>query len=155
MASDEYELKNSTKRFTKQRQAILETLKSSHSHPDANWIYKKVSRKIPNISLGTVYRNLNILIKEEIIKELTYQPNVVRYDANRKLHHHIICYSCNKIEDVKQDSKCDLYDQMKKTILKNYDYNNISCEILFTGLCNDCQNEKHNNQENLEDNKNE
>jgi Fur family peroxide stress response transcriptional regulator len=132
-----------TKRFTKQRQAILETLKTTYTHPDANWIYKKVSKKVPNISLGTVYRNLNILTEENIIRELSLQPNVTRYDANTHQHHHIMCYNCHKIEDVVASTECEVQEKLKNNVEKEYNYTNISCEIVFTGLCSDCQNAKN------------
>lgn len=129
-------------RFTKQRQAILETLKSTYSHPDANWIYKKVSKKIPKISLGTVYRNLNILCQENLVKELSFQPNVTRYDADMKSHNHIMCTNCHKVEDVPTATECEVSKQLKEKLAINFKYENISCEILFTGICPDCQNGK-------------
>lgn len=128
-----------TKRFTKQRQAILEILKNTSAHPDANWIFKKVSKKIPNISLGTVYRNLNILCEDDIIKELSFQPTVTRYEAQMETHHHIICTNCLKIEDIEEIGDCDVNTKLKETLLNNLEYSDITCEILFKGLCKDCQ----------------
>lgn len=130
---------NATKRFTKQRQAILETLKNTYVHPDANWIYKKVSKKLPNISLGTIYRNLNILAEESTIKELTIQPNVTRYEGNLEPHHHIVCFNCYKIEDISKDSDCEIDEKLKNKFAKKMKYADLSCEILITGLCPDCQ----------------
>jgi Fur family peroxide stress response transcriptional regulator len=128
-----------TKRFTKQRQAILEALKNTYTHPDANWVYKKVSKKIPNISLGTVYRNLNILTDENIIKELSFQPNVTRYEANPEPHHHIMCLMCHKIEDVVASHGCETEEKYKDKLEKELKYSDIDCEILFTGICADCK----------------
>ena len=132
-----------TKRFTKQRQAILEALKNTYSHPDANWIYKKVSKKIPNISLGTVYRNLNILTDENIIKELCFQPNITRYEANSMPHHHIMCTACHKIEDVPRPDECQIEGPLKDKLMKEMKYADINCEILFTGVCSECKNSNH------------
>lgn len=143
MSSKEEQSK--TKRFTKQRQAILETLKNTNSHPDANWIFKKVSKKIPNISLGTVYRNLNILCEEDVVKELSFQQAVTRYEANIGSHHHIICTNCLKIEDIKDVGDCDVNTKLQEKLLENLEYTDISCEILFKGICKDCQNGNNRN----------
>lgn len=128
-----------TKRFTKQRQAILEILNSTYSHPDANWIYKQVSKDMPSISLGTIYRNLNILCKDRLIREISFQPNVTRYDPEIKPHNHIMCNKCHKVEDIHHPSACPIDKNSIKKLTGNFKYTNISCEILFTGICPDCQ----------------
>lgn len=132
------------KRFTKQRQAILEALKNTYSHPDANWVFKKVSKKVPNISLGTVYRNLNILSQEQMIKELTFQSGVSRYDANTMPHSHIICDCCHKIEDLKTTEDCQAAEGLILEIKETFGYENLSCEILVRGICPDCRKKLNN-----------
>lgn len=129
-----------TKRFTKQRQAILETLKSTYKHPDANWIYQKVSKKLPNISLGTVYRNLNILCEENLVKEISFQPNVTRYDADTKSHNHVMCKVCYKVEDLHSTQSCNADLKLQEKLTSELKYKDLSCEILFIGICPDCQN---------------
>lgn len=128
-----------TKRFTKQRQAILDTLKETKSHPDANWVYGKVIKKIPNISLGTVYRNLNILSEECLVNELTFQPGLSRYDADTKPHHHIMCIKCFKIDDIEFKTDCDVNSDLKQQLIKDLGYKDLNCEILFKGICKDCK----------------
>lgn len=133
------EKETTTKRFTKQRQAILETLKETCIHPDANWVYSKVSKKIPNISLGTVYRNLNILTSENLVRELTFQSGLSRYDATIEPHHHIMCTICSKIEDIDMQTNCDIKAKLQEKMLGNLNYSDITCEILFKGICSECQ----------------
>lgn len=135
---------NKAKRFTKQRQAILEVLKNTYSHPDANWIYKKVSKKVPNISLGTVYRNLNILSEEQLIRELTCQSGVSRYDGNVMPHSHIICEHCHKIEDLNKSDDCQAAQELVQDIKENLGYDDLSCEILVRGTCPDCKKKLNN-----------
>ncbi len=89
------------RRGSKQREAILRILQSTDIHPTADWIYDQVRKVIPNISLGTVYRNLNLLKDEGLIKEVTiYGSSSARYDANLEPHHHFICLICNSVYDL-------------------------------------------------------
>ena len=73
-------------RMTKQRKLILDVLRSTKSHPTADWIYEKVRQEIPNISLGTIYRNLNILRDMGEIMELDYGSKYSRFDGNAENH---------------------------------------------------------------------
>jgi Fe2+ or Zn2+ uptake regulation protein len=145
MDNSEYQDQSSKpKRFTKQRQTILEILRGTYSHPDANWVYKKVCKKIPKISLGTVYRNLNILTQDNMIKELACQPNLTRYDADMKPHHHLMCQLCHTIIDVKQSAECDVNKTLMEKLIGEFNYQNVSCEIIFTGICPECANRDNN-----------
>ncbi|MCS7229527.1 MAG: transcriptional repressor [Candidatus Kryptonium sp.] len=90
-----------SRRGSKQREAILRILQSTDIHPTADWIYDQVRKVIPNISLGTVYRNLNLLKDEGLIREVTIQgSSSARYDANLEPHHHFICLKCNSVYDL-------------------------------------------------------
>jgi len=130
---------NCRKRFTKQRQYILDIVRNTKIHPDANWIYTKIVKEIPKISLGTIYRNLGILSKEKLIKEIAFQPNITRYEGDLTSHHHIMCLKCYKIEDVDIDIEHITDETIKKKISQSLNYENICCEILFTGICSKCQ----------------
>ena len=80
-------------RKTKQRELILKTLRSTDTHPTADWIYEQVKKEMPNISLGTVYRNLGILKESGEILELNYGSKYSRYDGNPRIT--IILYVVN------------------------------------------------------------
>lgn len=88
------------KRHTKQRQAVLEVLRDTRSHPDAAWVFGEVRRAIPNVSLATVYRALDALSGEGVIGTIERAGERARYDYRRDHHHHAVCRNCGAIFDV-------------------------------------------------------
>lgn len=115
-------------RYSKQRQKILEIVNSSYNHPTAYMVYEEVKKEIPNISLGTVYRNLNSLVENNLIKKITLE--VEHFDKNTK-HCHLCCMKCKKIFDI------NLLD-IDKYVLDNYKLKVLSSEVVLKGICNDC-----------------
>ncbi len=112
-----------------QRDAILEVLASTKRHPDAIWVYEKVKQQIPNISLGTIYRNLSELSKNGMILELHAKDNVKNYDFTVSNHAHFVCSSCGSITDVSST------DNTVSTIDGNHiDY----MSVMYYGVCKDC-----------------
>src|SRR5512135_2658698 len=99
-------------RMTKQKRVILEVLKNTKSHPTADWVYDKVKKKIPNISLGTVYRNLNILKSQGEITELCYGKGFSRFDGNASHHYHFTCEQCGRILDVETPPFTDMEESI-------------------------------------------
>lgn len=122
-------------RKSKQREAILRVLKGTTCHPTADWIYEQVRREIPNISLGTVYRNLRLLKQGGEILELELAGTLSRFDANTQNHSHFRCEQCGRIFDVGEPVDKMLDDRAaQKTGFK------VSNHLLeFRGLCKDCQ----------------
>ncbi|MDD6550380.1 MAG: transcriptional repressor [Lachnospiraceae bacterium] len=86
------------KRFSKRRQCILDDLESRTDHPTAEMVYSSVREEIPNISLGTVYRNLRDLADDHQILSFT-QNGKEHFDGNNHPHIHVCCSLCGKIED--------------------------------------------------------
>ena len=125
------------KRFSKQKKVVFQIIKENPIHPSANWIYQKACEEIPNISLGTVYRNLNQLSKEKWIKELIFSAGTSRYDGNIMPHHHIMCTSCGKIEDIDIETDYDI-NKIEEAISSSLNYNDVCCELLVTGICSEC-----------------
>ena len=121
-------------RSTRQRSIILEVLKGTDAHPTAGWIFEKVKEQCTNISLGTIYRNLNLLKDKGIIKELKFGKNTARYDANFEPHHHIFCLECGKLEDV----NCNLHPELTKAVEEENGYTIVSHQLEFSGICPDC-----------------
>lgn len=121
-------------RNTEQRIEIINYLKSVHNHPTAEGIYLKVKKKIPHITLGTVYRNLSILVNSGKVKKIDLDGEA-RYDATTDKHQHCICKKCGKITDV---------ENIK---ISNYAINNLEnprftasdVEILYFGECSNCK----------------
>ncbi len=86
--------------FSKQREAIKEFLKGTNTHPTAAEVYGAVKKTIPNISLGTVYRNLENLCETGEILSLDFGDGALHYDGNLKEHIHLHCTVCGKTQDV-------------------------------------------------------
>jgi Fur family ferric uptake transcriptional regulator len=87
-------------RKTRQRQAILEELQKLTSHPTAAELYEIVRKRLPKISLGTVYRNLELLARDDIIQKLPLGGSEARFDGNPARHHHVRCIHCGRVDDL-------------------------------------------------------
>lgn len=87
-------------RNTPQRRAILEELQKAPSHPTAVELYEIVRRRMPKISLGTVYRNLELLAQTGTIRKLTFSGAEARFDANPDCHCHVRCVRCGRVDDL-------------------------------------------------------
>ena len=122
-------------KYSKQRELILKTLETNVVHPTADYIYAIVKEDMPNISLATVYRNLNQLSAEGVIKKIEGLEPVAHFDHNTHNHHHFICSSCNKVYDVPYK----LIPNLSDIILLETGLRLESCEISLKGLCQACQ----------------
>ena len=87
-------------RMTRQREVILEELRKVNTHPSADEVYEMVRKRLPRISLGTVYRNLEILSESGDIQKLEPGCTLKRFDGNPSEHSHIRCIRCDRISDV-------------------------------------------------------
>ena len=122
------------KRMTKQKTLIWHILAGTKSHPTADWIYGEARKEMPNISLGTVYRNLQLLVSDGIAQELNYGKGVSRFDANIEPHYHFVCTHCGKIEDIPVSVREDVM-----SYAKSYINGEVSCYRLeYYGICNQC-----------------
>ncbi len=124
-------------RMTHQRRMILEELKKSFEHPSACELYKKVREKLPHISLGTVYRNLEILTEQGLIRKLEMASGQRRFDAGMPDHNHILCISCGRLDDVPADLDVDL-ETVQRTVGHATGFKDIGWNVGFHGLCPDC-----------------
>jgi len=87
-------------RMTTQRTIILEELGKLKTHPTADELYRIVRRRLPKISLGTVYRNLEILSGSGLIQKIEVPGTMKRFDGEAETHHHVRCVSCGAVSDV-------------------------------------------------------
>jgi len=87
-------------RNTRQRQIILEELKKLKSHPTADELHEIVKKRLPRISLGTIYRNLELLAANGVIQKLEQAGGRARFDGNAENHYHVRCLSCGRVEDI-------------------------------------------------------
>jgi Fur family ferric uptake transcriptional regulator len=87
-------------RLTKQRQVILEELDRNRCHPSADEVFALVRERLPRISLGTVYRNLELLAERGLVRRLGAAGEKRRYDVDRSEHSHVWCRTCGRVDDV-------------------------------------------------------
>jgi len=122
-------------RKSRQREAILKVLRSTTSHPTADWIHEQVRKEIPNISLGTVYRNLKLLKEEGEILDLDMAGGFNRFDGNSESHYHFRCEECGRVFDTNEPVDKDIEERVaRKTGFKVSHH-----RLEFRGQCNDCQ----------------
>lgn len=91
-------------KFSRQRQCIMDYLMQTKEHPTAEMVYLHVKKEYPKISLGTVYRNLNLLFKQGQINRLSFKEGYERFDGNIKPHYHFICKTCGCVLDLEMES---------------------------------------------------
>jgi len=121
-------------RMTTQRRMILETLQCSDLHPTADELYEMVRKKLPKISLGTVYRNLEALSEAGLVKKLEFAGSQKRFDKTLCEHYHIRCEKCGRVEDIHCDSSVDI----EKDIRDATDFEVTGHNVEFIGICPDC-----------------
>ena len=90
----------SGRRNTRQRQVVLDELRKLHSHPTASELYEIARRRLPKISLGTVYRNLELLAGDGTIRKLDVPGAEARFDGDLSEHYHVRCVHCGRVGDV-------------------------------------------------------
>lgn len=122
---------------SKQRDVIMEYLKSTVSHPTADEVYKNVKEKQPDISLGTVYRNLNLLADKNMILRLHMSDGIDRFDADISEHHHLYCRKCKRVYDLKMKKEVDMGKLVKA--VDNCGNSVEGCVIFFHGVCEKCK----------------
>jgi Fe2+ or Zn2+ uptake regulation protein len=128
-------------RMTHQRKVILEVLRELESHPTADELYMKVREKIPRISLGTVYRNLDILATCGLIQRLEPGRTQMRFDGSVKEHCHLTCARCGRIEDVLVDPSDNPLVNLDNVMGHLTKYGIFGHRLEFFGLCSKCLSE--------------
>lgn len=123
-----------TQRMTKQRMVILDTLKSVKTHPTADELFDAVRKKLPRISLGTVYRNLEIMSGMGVIIKIDIDGSPRRYDGNPEKHYHLRCLGCGKVIDIPG------YAVGEITVSDDYGegFKVVDYCLHFVGMCGNC-----------------
>lgn len=124
-------------RMTRQRRIILEELRKLHSHPTADEVYDTVRKRIPRISLGTVYRNLEILSQWGLAQKLDLAGSPRRFDGSTEEHYHVRCVRCGEVQDLPVEPLGDL----EEPIRCNTDFEIIGHRLNFIGYCPTCKRE--------------
>lgn len=122
---------------SRKRQAMLDLLLSSREHPTAEMLYNLLKPDYPELSLGTVYRNLSVLAEDGMVISVGTVGGQERYDANTAPHPHFVCRNCLRVIDLElPDTVSGMYNSVE------HDYN-CSCEgysLSLSGLCDCCHN---------------
>lgn len=121
------------RRHTKQLEVIWEAIKDETSHPTADQIFEKVRAVIPNISLGTVYRNLQKLVAEKRLQVLTV-GRTQRFDPMVKRHGHFVCEKCERLYDIQADPRNEVFPSS----LPPEGFTVTSHQLSVYGVCDRC-----------------
>jgi Fur family peroxide stress response transcriptional regulator len=119
-------------RVTPQRLAVLEAVRSSHTHLSAEEVYEEVRRRIPSISLGTVYKALGELRDVGEVRTLQVAGKF-RFDGGAGPHSHLVCQRCHRVEDVGVDAEVTLPEEARRG------YELLGVEVSFWGICPQCR----------------
>ena len=123
------------RRYSKQREAILNALRSTKSHPSANMVYDMVRVEIPNISLGTVYRNLAELVSTGEVIKIDAGDGMEHYDGYNKPHYHMFCKGCQSVSDIDIEYHIGMDEAAAKESGADIEYHNV----VFMGTCKNCK----------------
>ena len=125
----------STKQFRK-RNAILECLRSTDLHPSAEMVHQMLQQSHPDISLATVYRNLNYFKQQGLVSSVATVKGIERFDANTRDHVHFVCESCDAVLDLHQIL---VPKALEAQVEETSGCRVNTCQLTFTGLCADCR----------------
>ena len=123
------------KRQTIQCSIVLDTVKSTHGHSTADEIYRLVKENYPSISRATVYRNLNKLSDDGLVRKISIPGSADRFEKMSPPHYHIKCLSCGTICDVEMEYIADI----ENSIPDRHGFEIISHDIIFSGICPRCR----------------
>lgn len=121
-------------KYSRQRECIREFVKNSQTHPTADDVYAGIKSDFPNISLGTVYRNLSLLADLGEILKISVGNGPDRFDCNVKPHSHFICTKCNCIKDIDLEE----IDCIKEKFSKSFEGEITAHTTTFYGICKEC-----------------
>ena len=121
-------------KYSRQREAIIDFMMTRKDHPSADVVYENVRKEFPNISLGTVYRNLTLLSEMGELLRLRVGDCVDHFDATVTPHYHFICTHCKKVIDL----DLDIIQSVNDIAGTNFDGNIEGHVTYFYGTCRDC-----------------
>ena len=121
-------------RRSRQRERILALLRSTPTHPTATWLFGRLRKEFPNLSMGTVYRNIGVLVHQGLIGRIAFGSTFDRLDANVTEHYHFICERCDAVIDLDLPIVRDLERQVPAS--EGFEVHRHAVE--FYGLCPKC-----------------
>jgi len=127
-------MKSEKLRITNQRDVILNELRSVKTHPTADELYTQVRRRLPRVSLATVYRNLEWLSEQGLAQKIEVGGRQKRFDGDISEHYHVRCQKCGRVADVEME----MLDNLEGRISQSCGFNVTGHRLEFTGLCAAC-----------------
>ncbi len=124
------------KKHSRKREAVLEKIRATTSHPSAVWVYEELRKDIPDLSLGTVYRNISVFKDEGLIISVGVVNGQERFDGNIFEHTHFICVDCGEVLDV----EADLDESFNAKVEADNSVDVLYRQLTFYGRCVKCKN---------------
>ena len=124
------------KRNTIQRQLVIAAVRFLADHPTAEEVYDRITMEYPDISKGTVYRNLNSLVESGLLGKVSVPSGADRFDHILAKHYHIKCTHCGKYMNVED---LDYFQDLDQKVAAVTHYKMEHHDIVFSGLCPECQ----------------
>ncbi len=124
-----------TVRYSKKREAILNAIRRTSCHPSAEWVYQQLKPSHPDLSLGTVYRNLAFFREQGLVQSVGVVQGQERFDGTVTPHSHFVCNRCGSVLDLP-----DLRPggDLEQAVSSQYGFAVERCELTFYGLCPSC-----------------
>ncbi len=122
-------------RLTKQRAAVLRAL-GTGTHLSAETILERVRDEMPSVSLGTIYRTLDILREIGLVQAFSFAGSAARYETTLVKHHHLLCSTCRELTDIHAEG----IGELARSIASREGFSNVDCALTITGRCASCTN---------------
>lgn len=122
---------------THQRQVLYEVMQQMPGHPSPDEVYLRLRKRIPSISLATVYKNIRLFLDSGILQEVSPHHGSLRVEMNGHAHHHLVCVRCKSIRDIDEASIAEL--PRRKKLSGGFLVQRYAIDVI--GLCADCQRE--------------
>jgi Fur family peroxide stress response transcriptional regulator len=119
---------------THQRQLIYQTVMAMPGHPSPEAIYDKVRKRIPSISLATVYKNIHTFLDSGMLREVSLHHGSLRVEANEEAHHHVVCVKCKSIMDLEESSMESVL--LRDKLPRGFQVKRIAVDVI--GVCLSC-----------------
>ena len=122
-------------RGSRQRDVVLAAVRATMDHPTAEWVHRQARRSLPRIGLGTVYRNLQRLAADGLIREIHAGGHSARFDGNTGRHYHIRCLGCGRVNDLPLSVDTRIEEEAGRAM----NYRVLGHQVEVHGLCPLCQ----------------
>lgn len=122
-------------RYSKQRELVLKTVLENKIHPNAEFVYNTLKEENPDLSLGTVYRNLNSLVKNNMLKRISIPNGSDCFDGTLAEHQHLVCTECGAVIDIRLSE----LEKICSNVFKKTGFAVNCSSLALEGICRECQ----------------